>query len=287
MTPFSLDGPRQPRFFCSLDSIEKADIVLAGFPYDCTASFRAGARFGPSALRSYAIDAYETFSFYFKEDLSRIKYYDAGDVDKSFGSPSLVVSDYGTIAADLMGRDKRLVGIGGDHLVHYPLWKAATEKYGQCTVLQLDAHADVCDEHMGESYTHGSVMRRCLDDGCPKLIQYGVRCLYQDEYEYLQKEKRVVSADSVDDIASELREGADVYVSIDVDFFDPALVPGTGTPEAGGKSFQDFIEVLKMIRSKKLNIIGANVVELAPNLDPTGNSTIFVSRVLREFLLCF
>jgi len=197
VTPFTLEGPRQPRFFCSLDSIDQADIVLAGFPYDSTASFRAGARFGPSA------------------------------------------------------------------------------------------HADVCDEHMGESYTHGSVMRRCLDDDCPKLIQYGVRCLYQEEYEYLKKEKRVVSADSVDEIAAELREGEPVYVSIDVAFFDPSLVPGTGTLEAGGKSFQDFIEVLKMLRSKKVNIIGANVVELAPDLDPTGDSTIFVSRVLREFLLCF
>lgn len=287
MSDFKLQDPEISRFYCSLDSIDKADVVLAGFPYDSTASFRAGARFGPSDLRNYAIDKHETFSYYFKEDLSRIKYFDAGDVEKLFGNPGIMLPNYKRIAHKLMDGGKRLVGIGGDHLIHYPLWKAAEEKYGSFTVIHLDAHADVCDVHMGEAYTHGSVMRRCLDDGCPKIIQYGIRCLYEDEYEFISNESRVVSVDSVAEIAAEVNDNENVYISIDVDFFDPSFVPGTGTPEAGGKSFHDFIDFLRMIRTKNLNIIGANIVELAPYLDPTKNSTIFVSRILREFLLCF
>lgn len=278
--------PSIPRFFGSLERIDEAEIVLAGFPYDCTASFRAGARFAPSELRMYAIDQYETFSFYFEEDLIHKKYFDAGDVEKTFGNPKPMVELYKAVAQELMHGGRRLVGVGGDHLVHYPLWLAVMEQYGDLTVIQLDAHADLCDEYQGENLTHGSVMKRCLDKGLSKLIQYGVRCLYREEYEVLNREERITSAESVVDIEAALEDGERVYITLDVDFFDPSIVPGTGTPEAGGHTFQDFIAFLRMIRQKKLKIIGANVVELAPEIDPTRNSTIFVSRVLRELLIC-
>jgi agmatinase len=144
----------------------------------------------------------------------------------------------------------------------------------------------VCDEYQGEHLTHGTVMRRCLDRGLSKLIQYGVRSLYREEHELLKNEKRITSTESIFDIEAALEDDEQVYLTLDVDFFDPSFVPGTGTPEPGGKSYHDYIDFLRMVRRKKLKIIGANLVELAPEIDPTKNSTIFVSRILRELLIC-
>jgi agmatinase len=278
--------PSIPRFPGSLERIDEAELVLAGFPYDCTASFRAGARFAPAELRTYVIDQYDTFSFYFEEDLSQKKFFDAGDVEKTFGNPGPTVDLYQAIAQVLMQGGRRLVGIGGDHLVHFPLWLAARELCGDFAVIQLDAHADLCEEYQGERLTHGSVMKRCLDKGLSKLIQYGVRCLYREEHEVLSAEERITSAKSITDIEAALEDEDRVYITLDVDFFDPSIVPATGTPEPGGHSFQEFMAFLRMIREKKLHVVGANVVELAPGIDPTRNSTIFVSRILRELLIC-
>lgn len=278
--------PHIPRFPGSVTNIDEACIVIAGFPYDCTASFRAGARFASRELRTSFIDDHDTFSFYFHEDLSEKNIFDAGDVEQSFGDPQPMIAFYKKTALDLMQQERKLVGIGGDHLVHYPLWLANREQNGECTVIQFDAHADLCDIYKGERFTHGTVMKRCLDEGLSKLIQYGVRSLYREEYELLNEEKRIYTANTAEEMQDILEEDERVYVSLDVDFFDPSIVPGTGTPEAGGCNLHDFLDFLRIARRKKLHILGANIVELAPEIDSTRNSTIFVSRVLRELLHC-
>ena len=271
--------------FCSQNSIEAADIILAGFPYDCTASFRAGARFGPSDIRAYTGNGLEPFSFYFGEDLEDVKFFDFGDMDPLYGSPEEMVQIYQKIAYKLISGKKTLIAIGGEHLITLPIFLSTIKNYGEFTMLHLDAHADLADQLYGSKLSHGTVMTRCLDEGLNKLIQYGVRSGDKSEYKKRENDPRIIASLDIDEIADNLEKGEKLYLTIDLDFFDPAFVPGTGTPEAGGADFGEYIKILKMLRKKNIQIIGADMVELAPEIDSSRNSTIFAGKVLRELIL--
>jgi agmatinase len=273
-------------FYGGTDNIEEADIVIAGFSYDCTASYRAGARFGPRDLRAYPGDCLETFSFYFGEDLEDVMYFDAGDMDPVYGDPQPVIDSYKTAAGCLMSSSRILVAIGGEHLITYPLFLAAKECRGNFTMVHLDAHADLAViNHVGSRIAHGTVMNLCLESGLQKLVQFGIRSGNRQEWEMRQNDPRIIPAGSLEELEDSLDEGEKIYLTIDVDFFDPAFVPGTGTPETGGADFEDYVRILKMLRKKGVHIIGADIVELAPELDSSRNSTVFVGKVLRELLL--
>ena len=273
-------------FYGGTDEIDEADIVIAGFPYDCTASFRAGTRFGPRDLRVYPGDGLETFSFYFGEDVADVDYYDAGDMDPVYGDPLPVLDTYRDAVSELITGDRRLIAIGGEHLVTYPFYQATRAVHGEFTMVHLDAHADLAViNHVGSRVSHGTVMNLCLEDGLEKLVQYGIRSGTREEWEMRRNDSRIIPAASFEELDDSLDPGEKIYLSIDVDFFDPAFVPGTGTPEAGGASFDDYVSILKMLRNKNVKLIGADIVELAPELDASRNSTVFVGKVLRELLL--
>lgn len=273
-------------FFGGTDTIEEADIVLAGFPYDCTASFRAGARFGPRDLRVYPGECLETFSFYFAEDLNDAAFHDAGDMETVYGDPVPVIETYRAASRGLITPNRRLIGIGGEHLVTYPLFLSAMDIHGPFTMVHLDAHADLAVvNHVGSRIAHGTVMNLCLEGGLTRLVQYGVRSGCRQEYDTRKADSRIIPAESIDEMIESLSAGEKVYLTIDLDFFDPAFVPGTGTPEAGGASFEDYITILRGFRNKKIKLIGADIVELAPELDSSRNSTVFAGKVLRELIL--
>jgi agmatinase len=279
--------PEQTTFFYGgTDSIEAADIVLAGFSYDCTASFRAGTRFGPRDLRVYPGDGLETFSFYFGEDLEDVVYHDAGDMEAIFGDPIQMIEVYREAVGKLIKKNRQLIAIGGEHLVTYPFFLATKAVHGDFTMVHLDAHADLAVvNHVGSRVSHGTVMNLCLEAGLEKLVQYGIRSGTKQEWDMRQNDHRIFPAASLEELEDSLDEHEEIYLSIDVDFFDPAFVPGTGTPEAGGACFGDYIKILKMLRDKNVKILGADLVELAPELDPSRNSTVFVGKVLRELML--
>ncbi len=271
---------------CSLDTLEEADIVIAGFPYDCTATFRAGARFAPREIRAYSGQTLETFSFYFGIGLEEIKFFDAGDMEVMLCNPAPMVAQVMETAAALIKNTAKLIAIGGEHLITYPLFLALRKKHPNFTILHLDAHADLADEFAGDKLNHGTVMSLCLQDGLERLVQFGVRSGTREEYLKRQNDPRIVAAQSIAQINNALNEDEKVYLSLDVDFFDPGYLPGTGTPEAGGASFDDFITILKILKEKKIEIIGADIVELAPELDHSKSSTVFTGKVLREMLIC-
>ena len=279
--------PEQTKFFYGgTESIEDSDIVLAGFSYDCTASFRAGTRFGPGDLRVYPSDGLETFSFYFGEDLEEVAYFDAGDMDPVYGDPLPMIDVYKDAVGELITIERRLIAIGGEHLVTYPFFLATRMVHGEFTMVHLDAHADLAViNHVGSRVSHGTVMNLCLEAGLEKLVQYGIRSGTRQEYEMRRNDPRIIPAADLDELDDSLDDGEKIYLSIDVDFFDPAFVPGTGTPEAGGANFEEYVRILKMLRKKRVQIIGADIVELAPEIDPTRNSTVFVGKVLRELIL--
>jgi len=281
-----MPNTRIEKFLCSLSSIDNAEIVVAGFPYDCTASYRAGARFAPKEIRSCSAVAIESFSFYFARDLEEVKFFDAGDMDFMLGDPGEMVEQVQETASDLLKSVPKLIAIGGEHLITYPLFLATKKKHPHFSILHLDAHADLAEKLFGKILSHGTVMYLCLQNGLDKLVQYGVRSGSKEEF-YLRKEdSRIIPAVTIKEIDEAFTEGEKIYLSLDVDFFDPGYFPGTGTPEAGGASFDDYIRILKLLKRKRIEIIGADIGELAPEIDHSNASTAFAAKALREMLVC-
>jgi len=270
----------------SLPSMENAEIVVAGFPYDCTASYRAGARFGPREIRSCSGLAMESFSFYFARDLCEVNFFDAGDMDIMLGDPGAMIGHIQETASDILKIVPRLVAIGGEHLITYPLFLATKKKHPQFSILHLDAHADLAENLFGSTLSHGTVFYLCLQEGLDKLIQYGVRSGSKEEFYLRKQDSRIIPAATIEEIDEALTKGEKIYLSLDFDFFDPGYFPGTGTPEAGGASFDDYIRILKLLKSKQIDIIGADLVELAPEIDHSRASTAFAAKALRETLVC-
>lgn len=273
------------RFIGSQNTIESADLVLAGFPYDCTSSFRAGSRFASREIRSYSEEGIEDFSFYLGRGLDEISFYDAGDCELMVGDPSPMVDHFRESALELMDGGRKLLAIGGEHLVTYPLFLAHQEIYGSFSLLHLDAHADLRTGYAGDELSHASVMNLCLEEGLEKLVQFGIRSGTRDEYLMRRDDERIIPASTVEEVIDSFEEGEKVYLSLDVDFFDPGFFPGTGTPETGGCSFADYISILKKLSQRGVELVGADIVELAPEIDPTRNSTVFAAKLVRETLL--
>jgi agmatinase len=281
-----MNGPvRGIPFFGSRDSVDDTDIVLMGIPYDCTASFRPGARFGPREIRGYAVEGIEEFSFALERSIEECSFYDAGDLSVMCGSPSAMVKRVRSEAEKLINAGKRLVAIGGEHLITWPIFLAYGARTKEFTIIHLDAHADLREGYLGDELSHASVMNLCLGAGLRKLVQYGVRSASREEFERRKKDSRIVAARSLEDVNTSIESGEKIYISIDVDFFDPGFFPGTGTPEPGGYGYDDFLALARLLQQKKVHIIGADIVELAPQIDPTGNSTVFASKLLRDLII--
>ncbi len=274
-----------PKFISSKENPELADIIIAGIPYDGTSSFRAGSRFGPRELRNYSFEAIEEFSFYQQKTLDDIPFCDIGDIDIMVGNPTKMVNTVIEAVKPFLEAGKRIISIGGEHLITYPLFLAYKEFYPEFTMVQLDAHADLREGYAGDELSHASTMKMCLNGGLEKLIQIGIRSGAKEEYEIRQTDHRIIPVTSLEEVGDALDEGEVIYISIDIDYFDPSFVPGTGTPEAGGASFSDFMKFIKIINEKNCRIIGADIVELAPELDISKISLAFTSKVLRELLI--
>jgi agmatinase len=270
---------------CKSDFAE-AQIVLFGAGYDGTSSYRSGSRFAPTYLRSETYFAQEDYSPYFQRDMKDRKIHDLGDVEVIFGNTARTLQRIEKVAQFIVKSNKIPVCMGGEHLITLPIVKVLFEKYPELHIIQLDAHLDVMDELIGERYSHGTVIHRIYDlMNCPQRIyQVGIRSGSREEYQFSKQHLKLFPFDTKTFLPSivDLKEKP-VYLTIDLDVFDPSLIPGTGTPEAGGISFQEYIHLLGEL--EYLHIVGADVVELAPQIDPTNVSTIVASKILRELLL--
>ena len=269
-----------------ISTYEDAEVILFGAGFDGTSTYRPGSRFAPMALRSETLLAQEDYSPYFDLDLKDKKIHDLGDVEVVFGDTSETLARIEKISTYIVNDGKKPVCIGGEHLVTLPVVKPLLNNYPDLQIIQLDAHLDLMDELFGDRYSHGTVMRRIFDlmKQPFRIYQVGVRSGHQDEYTFAKSNTKLFPFNS-DTFLKNLDALSDkpVYLTIDLDVFDPSLIPGTGTPEAGGIFFQEFISVLKRI--KNINIVGADMVELSPQIDPTNTSTIVASKILRELLL--
>ncbi len=278
----------------SSNNIVEGKVHLVGFPFDGTACFRKGTRLGPNAIRniSYGI---ETYSPYLNSDID-----DSLNFDRIIDLGNLKVEDQSEESwksatdyyIDVFGKTPleskkvKTIVLGGEHSISYGPIKVYLEEYDDLVLLHLDAHADLRDGYEGYHYSHASIIRRVLDhfkEG-HKLIQYGIRSGTKEEYDHMNKTHSLkTSRSEFLESVKEIRQDRPIYLTLDLDYFDPSFFPGTGTPEPGGEDFHSFIALMKILKNKKF--VGADIVELAPELDSSGNSSVFAAKVLREVLL--
>ena len=263
-----------------------ADMVIFGAPFDSTTSYRPGARFGSSAMRHESFGL-ETYSPYQNRDLTDYKIFDGGDLELCFGNSKTALADIENCTEHILADHKIPVLLGGEHLVTLGSVQAVYKKYPEMHILHFDAHADLRDEYLGEPLSHACVMRRCHDllgDG--RIHQFCIRSGEREEFLFAKAHTDFHPFDftGLEPLVCALEESrTPVYLTIDLDCLDPSVFPGPGTPEAGGVSF---LQLLKAIVSAgRLNIVGADVNELAPMLDASGASTAAACKVLRELLL--
>ena len=269
--------PARTPYFCAspADCLLAGGTYLVGIEFDGTACFRKGASAGPAAIREVSSHL-ESYSPYLDGDLEDITFYDLGNLDRNVSAH----------AFESLKTDMRLLTLGGDHSISYAPLARYLEIYPDLVVLHLDAHADLRHEYLGERYSHACIMQNVwkkFGDG-NQLIQYGIRSGTRQEYQWMREHQGLCTSlvqflESVESIGEE----RPIYLTLDLDYFDPAFLPGTGTPEAGGEDFSSFVRLIKILKHKLF--VGADVVELAPAIDPTGNSSVFAAKVVREMIL--
>ena len=265
---------------------DESKIVIFGAPFDSTTSYRPGTRFASSAMRNESFGI-ETYSPYQDKDLLDTRIFDGGDLELCFGSPESALSDIYDLTKKILSDEKMPLMIGGEHLVTLGAVRAAAEKYPELNIIHFDAHADLRSDYLGQKLSHACVMRRCheiLGDG--RIFQFGIRSGDREEF-YWGKNHVYTNRfnfDGLEEVVQSLK-GKPVYFTLDLDVLDPSCFPGTGTPEAGGVSFNELMGAVKKLTA--LNVVGLDVNELSPMLDQSGASTALACKLLREILLYF
>ena len=272
------------QFIGCTHNFEDGDVIIFGAPFDGTTSYRPGTRFAPSTIRpdSYGL---ETYSPYLDLDLEDYKISDIGDVDLPFGNPPKALAEINAVAKEILANNKKPLMIGGEHLVSLPVIEALYEKYPDLHIIHLDAHTDLREEYLGEKLSHASVLRRAWDlIGDGRIYQFGIRSGMKEEFEWAKSHTYLHPFDTDTLVETiEALKGKPVYFTLDLDVLDPSIFAGTGTPEPGGITMKELLEALKAL--KNVNLVGADVVELAPHYDASGVSTAVACKVIREIAL--
>jgi agmatinase len=252
-----------PKKYCHLN---KSKFVILPIPYEGTSSYKTGTKDGPQAI----INASKQVEFYDEE--LKIEAYKAGictldELEPDVSSPEKMVEKIYNVAKGLLNKKRILIGLGGEHTVSIGLVKACKEMYKDLSVLQLDAHADLRDSYQGSKYSHACVMRR-IKAFCD-YVGVGIRSISQEETSFAKKEKirlffaREIKDDPgfVDNILKSLSQN--VYLTFDLDYFDPSIMSAVGTPEPGGPGWYETLDLLKSV-IKNRNVVGLDLVELSP-----------------------
>lgn len=271
---------------CGPQKKEGSKLIL-GVPLDLTTSARPGTRLAPYRIREVS-DIIDEYSVYRGLSLDDCDFSDAGDVILPLGNTTASLERIEAVSTAFLSRRKKLFSLGGEHLVSLPLIKAYSRFYPDLAVVHLDAHADLRSDYMGETFSHASVMRRVVEIlGSGRLYQLGIRTVAREELAYAQ-EHTSLYIDQVLDKIPEVMErigGRPVYLSIDIDVLDPAFAPGTGTPEGAGISSRELL--LAMHELAQLNVVGFDLVEVAPPYDAGDSTSILAAKLLREALLSY
>ncbi len=285
LSQFNNDGAI---FMGAKRSIDNCKVSLLGVPYDGTSCFRPGSRFGPSAIRedSYGI---ETYCPQLNLDLEDINFADLGSLDVPIGDAKLTIEYVQNATNILLKNNLKPLVMGGEHSITSGVIKSIVTQYPDLIMIQLDAHADLRDAWLGNKFSHACSMKRCLEIlPSKKIFQIGIRSGTKLEFIEMKNTKRLIPH-TLGDHAKYLEQalenfnGIPIYLTFDLDWFDPSILPGTGTPEPGGYFWRDFAAIIEVL--KPHNLIGADVVELAPKLDSSGISSILAAKVIRSLIM--
>lgn len=273
--------------FIGCDSgYDEAATVIFGAPFDSTTSYRPGARFASAAMRAESMGI-ETYSPYQRADLDDFDIFDAGELDLPFGNAGRVLDTVEAFSGKVHDDGKLPAMIGGEHLLTFGAVRAAAARYPDLRVVHFDAHADLRRDYMGEALSHATVMRRVWDllgDG--RIYQFGIRSGSREEFEWSCNHVKMQAFTTCGiDGCAEAIGCSPVYVTVDLDVLDPSEFPGTGTPEAGGISFNVLLNALLLL--KELDVVAFDVCELSPHYDSSGSSTALACKLLREMLIAF
>jgi len=300
-----VDATKMPRYggistfalLPQLENIDSAHVAIVGIPFDSGVSYRPGARFGPSHVReaSRLLRPYNPATGISPFAAQQVA--DAGDFAANpFNIEEAILSIEKNHRA-LSERAKKIVTIGGDHTITLPILRSLHKQHGAISVIHFDAHLDTWDSYFGADYTHGTTFRRASEEGLldPEgCLHIGIRGPLYSAKDLVDDKAvgfQIFSSIEFQDLGVQEAikkilnrvSNRPVYISIDIDVLDPAHAPGTGTPEAGGLTSRELLSVLRATSS--LNIIGADVVEVAPAYDFAQITGIAASHVLYE-LIC-
>jgi len=276
-------------FILSSEDYAASKAVIYGMPMDFTVSFRPGSRFGPARIREVSVGL-EEYSPYLDRSLEDIEYFDAGDLLLPFGNAGRSLEIIGEYVGGLLSDGKLPVGLGGEHLVSWPIFQEVYKKYPDLAIIHFDAHADLRESYEGEPLSHSTPLRKAANlIGGKNIYQFGIRSGSREEFQYARENINFYPFEVLEPLKKALPElaGRPVYLTIDIDVLDPSCAPGTGTAEAGGITSKELLDAVHAIARSGVNIVGCDLVEVAPAYDPTEQTQIVAAKVIREMLLGF
>ena len=302
-----VDATQMPRYggiatFAHLPQISEVtdvDVAIVGVPFDTGVSYRPGARFGPNHVRESSRLLRPFNPAANVSPFATQQVVDAGDIAANPFDIEEAISSIHKSYDQLSERAKKIVTIGGDHTITLPILRSLKAKHGPISVVHFDAHLDTWDSYFGADYTHGTTFRRASEEGlldsegCMHIgirgPLYAAKDLTDDKALGFQIFSSVEFQDLGVNAAIEKMKARvgnrPVYISIDIDVLDPAHAPGTGTPEAGGLTSRELLSVLRATAG--MNVIGADIVEVAPAYDHAQITGIAASHVMYELISAF
>lgn len=272
------------------------DVAVVGVPFDLGTSNRPGARFGPRGIRSESVllRPYNMATRAAPFDSLRID--DVGDVATNAFNLADSVERIEAHFDELLAHGVATLAMGGDHTIVLPILRAMRKVHGPVGLVHIDAHTDINDTMFGEKITHGTPFRRAVEEGlldCDRVVQIGMRATgyAADDFDWSREQGfRVVQVEecwhrSLEPLMHEVRRqvgAGPVYVSFDIDGIDPSFAPGTGTPEIGGLTVPQALEIIRGCRG--MNLVGGDLVEVAPIYDASGMTSLLGANLLYEML---
>lgn len=303
-----LGGNEMPRFggiasmfrLPTQATAEGLDIALIGVPLDIGTSNRSGTRYGPRQIRTESVLVRPYGMYTRAAPFDSFQIADLGDVAVNPYSLEKSVELIERYYDGVMAHNSKTVSFGGDHTIALPILRALHKKYGKMALIHVDAHADINDTMFGEKVAHGTIFRRAIEEGlvdANKMTQIGLRATgySAEDFDWSRDQGvRVVQAEecwhkSLEPLMAEVRDqiGPDTpcYLSFDIDGLDPSVAPGTGTPEPGGLTTAQGLEIIRGCWG--LNMVGADLVEVSPPYDATGNTSLLAANLIFEMLCSF
>ena len=274
------------------------DIALVGVPFDGGTTYRPGTRFGPRHVREQSVLIRPWNPAMNVNPFAKYRIGDYGDLSVTPLSIQDTFERVEQQMSPLMEKETRVAAVGGDHSLSLPLLRATTKKHGPVAVIQFDAHNDLWDEYFGCKLSHGTPFRRAIEEGLIRekhFLQVGLRgqVYSSEDFEFAKKHKvEMITAEEFHAHGMKLfREklqafhGKPVYVTLDIDCVDPAFAPGTGTPQVGGFSSAQIVDLVRGLRGLKL--MGCDLVEVSPPYDNGSITSLLAANLLYELLCVF